>query len=417
LNCNGCSVTTLTFDIRLSDELNLSIIPIAIDHLERQGLDVLQQDNRLRMGEFAAREFLSFCQDLLETDLAEFRINQQSYQPISEMHQVFDMEWIDDVIQNERIISHFQPIVDATGNVYAYEMLARFHNADGQMIYPNAIFPAAKSRGRLYALDQVCRMTAVRAAAKLSGEKAFINFIPTSIYSPEFCLRSTIELAHETGVDPKQLVFEVVESEKVDDLEHLKRILGYYKSKGFQYALDRVCRMTAVRAAAKLSGEKAFINFIPTSIYSPEFCLRSTIELAHETGVDPKQLVFEVVESEKVDDLEHLKRILGYYKSKGFQYALDDVGEGYSTAEVLDELRPHYMKLDMQYVQGVATDTAKQAVAQSFLKKAQGVGSTPLAEGIENEEDFQWLKAQGYELFQGYYFGKPAPAPLAYKTV
>jgi len=332
LNCNGCSVNTLTFDIRLTGELNLSIIPIAIDYIERQGLDVLQKDNRLRMGEFAAREFLSFCQDLLETGLAEFRINQQSYQPISEMNQVFDMEWIDDVIQNERIVSHYQPIVDATGAVYAYEMLARFHGADGQMIYPNAIFPAAKSRGRLY-------------------------------------------------------------------------------------ALDRVCRMTAVRAAAKLSGEKAFINFIPTSIYSPEFCLRSTIELAHETGVDPKQLVFEVVESEKVDDLEHLKRILGYYKSKGFQYALDDVGEGYSTAEVLDELRPHYMKLDMQYVQGVATDTAKQTVAQSFLKKAQGVGSTPLAEGIENEEDFQWLKAQGYELFQGYYFGKPAAAPLEYKTV
>ncbi|MBT2582942.1 EAL domain-containing protein [Planococcus sp. ISL-109] len=332
MNCSSCSVSTLTFDIRLNGELNQSIIPIAIDHLERQGLDVLLKDTRLRMDEFGAREFLSFCEDLLETDLAEFRIHQQSYQPITEMRQVFDMEWIDEVIQNERVISHYQPIVDAERNVYAYEMLARFHDANGKMIYPNTIFPAAKSRGRLY-------------------------------------------------------------------------------------ALDRVCRMTAVRAAAKLSGEKAFINFIPTSIYSPEFCLRSTIELAHETGVDPKQIVFEVVESEKVDDLEHLKHILGYYKSRGFQYALDDVGEGYSTAEVLDELKPHFMKLDMQYVHGVANDTAKQSVAQSFLQKAQGVGSTPLAEGIETEEDFLWLKEQGYQLFQGYYFGKPAAEPLAYKTV
>ena len=129
--------------------------------------------------------------------------------------------------------------------------------------------------------------------------------------------------------------------------------------------------MTAVRAAGQLSDEKAFINFIPTSIYSPEFCLRSTIELAQQTGVDPNQWVFEVVESEKVDDLEHLKRILGYYKSRGFQYALDDVGEGYSTAEVLDELKPHFMKLDMQYVFGVAQDAEKQLVAKSFLDKAQ----------------------------------------------
>ena len=83
----------------------------------------------------------------------------------------------------------------------------------------------------------------------------------------------------------------------------------------------------------------------------------------------------------------------------------------------MNEFAEYLSKLDMQYVQGVSTDTAKQTVAQSFLKKAQGVGSTPLAEGIENEEDFQWLKAQGYELFQGYYFGKPAAAPLEYKTV
>lgn len=331
MNCNSCSVTTLSFDIRLTGELNRSIIPIAIDHLERQGLDVLVKDNRLIMGEFGAREFLSFCEDLLESDFAEFRINRESFQPITEMRQVFDMEWIDEVIQNEQIVSHYQPIVDAERNVFAYEMLARFHDAGGNMIYPNTIFPAAKSRGRLY-------------------------------------------------------------------------------------ALDRVCRMTAVRATAQLSGEKAFINFIPTSIYSPEFCLRSTIELAHETGVDPKQLVFEVVESEKVDDLEHLKRILGYYQSQGFQYALDDVGEGYSTAEVLHELKPHFMKLDMQYVHGVARDADKQTVARSFLQKAQMVGSTPLAEGIETEEDFLWLKEQGYELFQGYYFGKPAAAPLTRKA-
>lgn len=331
MNCHNCSVSNLTFDIRLSGEANLSIIPIVARHLERQGLEVAVKGNRLRTGEFGAREFLAFCEHLLDRGQAEFRINQESYQPISSMHEVFEMEWIDEVIQNERIVSHFQPIVDQERNVYAYEMLARFYGEDGQTIYPNAIFPAAKSRGRLY-------------------------------------------------------------------------------------ALDRVCRMTAVRASSQLNGEKAFINFIPTSIYSPEFCLRSTIELAHETGVDPKQLVFEVVESEKVDDLEHLKRILGYYKSRGFQYALDDVGEGYSTAEVLDELKPHFMKLDMKYVDGVANDTAKQAVAQSFLQKAQAAGSTPLAEGIETEEDFLWLKTQGYELFQGYYFGKPAPAPLATKT-
>lgn len=287
---------------------------------------VVRKGSKLQMDEQGAQELLDFCNDLLNPEDAMFRINQETWQPLSEMEHVFNMSWIDDVIKNERLSCHYQPIVDANGKVFAYEMLSRFQNEDGSTIYPNEIFPAAKARGRLY-------------------------------------------------------------------------------------ALDRVCRMTAVKHAAVLKGEKAFINFIPTSIYSPEFCLRSTTELANEMGVDPKTLVFEVVESEHVEDMDHLKKILAYYKARGFQYALDDVGEGYSTVEVLAELKPKYMKLDMKYVQGVARDAEKQAVAMSFLNKAIEIESVPLAEGIEVEEDFRWLKDKGYELFQGYYFGKPAAEP------
>lgn len=326
MECNNCTVASLKFEIRLEGELNSSVLEQVAEFLERREMAVVRKENKLQMDEKGAREFLDFCNDLLNPDEATFRINRESWQPLAAMEHVFNMAWIDDVIKHERLICHYQPIVDVYGKVFAYEMLSRFQNEDGSTIYPNEIFPAARSRGRLY-------------------------------------------------------------------------------------ALDRVCRMTAVKHAAVLNGEKAFINFIPTSIYSPEFCLRSTTDLANELGVDPKQLVFEVVESEQVGDMDHLKRILSYYKEKGFQYALDDVGEGYSTAEVLAELKPKYMKLDMKYVQGVAEDIEKQAVAMNFLKKALEIDSVPLAEGIEVEEDFAWLKNKGYQLFQGYYFGKPAATP------
>lgn len=166
--------------------------------------------------------------------------------------------------------------------------------------------------------------------------------------------------------------------------------------------------MTAVRFASFID-KKAFINFIPTSIYSPEFCLKSTVQLANRLGVDPDQLVFEVVETDKVDDTEHLKTILAYYREKGFRYALDDVGAGFSTAELLSELRPHYMKLDMKYVQGVSKDPGKQKTAEALLEQALRLKSVPLAEGIETRVDFEWLRDRGYQLFQGYLFGKPAP--------
>ncbi|MGO1058287.1 EAL domain-containing protein [Planococcus sp. FY231025] len=327
MECNNCTVASLKFEIRLEGELNSSVLEQVAEFLERRNIAVTRKENKLQMDEQGAREFLDFCNDLLDPAEAVFRINQEDWKPLSEMEHVFNMEWIDDVIRYERLSCHYQPIIDADGKVFAYEMLARFRNEDGTVIYPGEIFPAAKSRGRLY-------------------------------------------------------------------------------------ALDRVCRMTAVKHAAVLKGEKAFINFIPTSIYSPEFCLRSTTELANKLGVDPQQLVFEVVETEQVNDLDHLKKILAYYKEKGFEYALDDVGEGYSTIEMLADLKPNYMKLDMQYVQGAANDPAKQEVALQFLKKALEIGSVPLAEGIEERADFDWLKEQGYQLFQGYYFGKPSPAPM-----
>ncbi|EGA91308.1 diguanylate cyclase/phosphodiesterase [Planococcus donghaensis MPA1U2] len=327
MQCNSCTVAAIKFEIKLEGQTNLSALPMVIEHLKRREIDVVLKGNKLQIDEKGAREFLDFCNDLLVMETATFRINQEAWQPLQEMSKVFAMEWIDAVIKEERIVCHYQPIVDGDENIYAFEMLARFQNEDGSMIYPNEIFPAAKTRGRLY-------------------------------------------------------------------------------------ALDRVCRMTAVKYAAALNGTKAFINFIPTSIYSPEFCLRSTIALSEKLGVNPNSLVFEVVETEKVDDIDHLKKILSYYKSRGFDYALDDVGEGYSTIELLADLKPKYMKLDMQFVQGVATDTKKQEIAKKFLEKAQEIGSIPLAEGIETRQDFDWLKQLGYQLFQGYYFGKPAATPI-----
>ena len=183
------------------------------------------------------------------------------------------------------------------------------------------------------------------------------------------------------------------------------------KVRGKLYALDRACRLAAVEYAQKLP-DKVFINFLPTSIYSPEFCLRSTVSLAKRLNIEPARFIFEVVETEKVEDIEHLKHILNYYKERGFRYALDDVGEGFSTVELLADITPHYMKLDRQFVEGVADDPHKQQVARFYLEKALSIGSTPLAEGIERREDYLFLKDMGYQLFQGFYFSRPQADPV-----
>ena len=327
MNCTNCLIEKNKYEIRFEGDHNQFIMGEIVNRLSRRDIEVEVQANIFMMKETEVKELVDFCKDHLETIGVSFRLNHQEWRPFSELEKILDQQWVDEVINQKLIVCHFQPIVDAKGEIFAYEILSRFQKEDGTAVSPKDIFSAAKSRGRLY-------------------------------------------------------------------------------------ALDRLCRMTAVRASAFIKNKKAFINFIPTSIYSPEFCLQSTIRVANQMGVDPSQLVFEVVETEQVDDIDHLKTILTYYKEKGFQYALDDVGEGFNTIELLQDITPQYMKLDIQYVQGVANDGKKQQTAKGFLQKALEVGSIPLAEGVELREDFEWLKQVGYQLFQGYLFGRPAPHPI-----
>lgn len=314
-------------DFKVEGNSNKQVLPAVIDFLQGRAQRLEENGDYFTLRENDAKDFVDYCLDHMDISQISFKVPNQDWKPLKRIEELFEIEWVDRVIREEQIICYYQPIVDLDNNIYAYEILSRFLDDKGEMLFPGEVFSAAKERGRLY-------------------------------------------------------------------------------------ALDRICRMTAVKYAAKLDNKKAFINFIPTSIYSPEHCLKSTTELANSLDLDPKNLVFEVVETEKVEDINHLKKIMAFYKERGFQYALDDVGEGHSTLQMLEEIQPHYMKLDMKYVQGVATHSEKQRVALQFLQKAQEIHSIPLAEGIEEKEDFEWLKEAGYQLFQGYYFGKPQPNPI-----
>ncbi|RHW34715.1 EAL domain-containing protein [Lysinibacillus yapensis] len=321
--CNACFSGNLDYSIKFEGEKNWSFLPILVVYLKKRNHLIHYKNTMVEVKEEAIVELVGFFKENLDCEAIFFSVDRVNWKPIHLISQTYEARWVDDILVKNSAFNYIQPIVDGSENVYGYEMLARFHDGNGGVLSPFEVFNAAKLRSRTFSLDRLCRLTAVKSAAFVSG--------------------------------------------------------------------------------------KVFINFIPTAIYSPEHCLQSTVQLANELNIEPSRFVFEVVETEEVEDLAHLKKILMYYKEKGFEYALDDVGEGFSTAEALKQLEPHFMKLDMKYVQGVSMDERKQAVAKDFLNTALRVGAVPLAEGIEKREDFIWLKNEGYKLFQGYYFGKPSP--------
>lgn len=186
------------------------------------------------------------------------------------------------------------------------------------------------------------------------------------------------------------------------------------KQSGLHSFLDRSARISAIKASALYlkQGIKRFINFLPSSIYNPNYCLSHTFQAIDHFNQDPRDFVFEVVETEKISNVVHLKNIFKVYKEHGIQVALDDVGAGYSTLELLAELKPDYVKIDRDLVSYCDQNNEKKQKITDIITCAHSFGATVLAEGIERKEELEFCKSKQVGLGQGYLFGKPAASPL-----
>jgi EAL domain-containing protein (putative c-di-GMP-specific phosphodiesterase class I) len=237
--------------------------------------------------------------------------------------------WLLDLLREERVISHFQPIVHAADprRPFAHEALLRGLDPTGGLVSPGRLFDAARNAGLLFQLDLLARRTAIYDAARndLTG-----------------CL---------------------------------------------------------------------FINFNPTAIYDPTFCLRTTVAAIDATGFSRDQIVFEVTESDRAQDAGHLQRILAFYRNAGFRIALDDFGSGYSSLNLLHQLRPDFLKLDIELIRGVHADPYKALIARKIIETARELGLQTVAEGIETPEELVWVQEHGADFVQGYLLGRPASVP------
>ena len=184
-----------------------------------------------------------------------------------------------------------------------------------------------------------------------------------------------------------------------------------------RYAFDQVCRVKAVKLAARL-GMKAMlsINFMPNAVYKAEYCIRTTLAAAESAGFDTRKIIFELIETEDLISLDHLVDIIRTYQEMGFKTALDDFGTGYSRYNILIASPPDILKLDMDLIRDIHKEPNKQAVVSGILKMMTQLGGKVLAEGVETEAEYFWLRSQGITLYQGYLFAKPGfeelPEPI-----
>ncbi len=114
----------LNFEVALERETNRSIMPSVLHHLKRQGFPVREKQGRLIIEEPAMKDFQDFCQDHMDASSVWFRLRNQEWRPLSVLDQVWESEWIDEVIDKQLLTCHSQPIVTPERAVYAYYPLS-----------------------------------------------------------------------------------------------------------------------------------------------------------------------------------------------------------------------------------------------------------------------------------------------------
>lgn len=132
--------------------------------------------------------------------------------------------------------------------------------------------------------------------------------------------------------------------------------------------------------------------------------------ILEETGFPPRRLSIEITESAVVAELDSALRIIQGLRAAGVRLALDDFGTGYSSLSQLANVPFDKIKIDHSFIQNFLTNDKQMKIVRTVVALGNGLHCATLAEGIEEEEQYDALRDLGCELGQGYLFARPMPA-------
>jgi EAL domain-containing protein (putative c-di-GMP-specific phosphodiesterase class I) len=172
---------------------------------------------------------------------------------------------------------------------------------------------------------------------------------------------------------------------------------------GLRTELEIAAVRLALASAAPLPDDVyVSINASPATLLDDRFH-------AALAAVAGDRLVVEITENATVENYGTLVEALRPLRERGFRFAVDDAGAGYSSMQHILQLRPDFIKLDMSLTRDIDRDPARRALADALIGFAHDVGSRIVAEGVETQEELRTLQRLGADAVQGYLIGRPRP--------
>lgn len=153
-----------------------------------------------------------------------------------------------------------------------------------------------------------------------------------------------------------------------------------------------------------------FLNFEPSLINSFDENIKDTsfIDIIDELAIPYKNFMIEIKEDE-ISNTVALEKFCKKFKDLGFSIALDDFGTGSSTFDRVNTIRPNLIKIDRSLFKDVNNNHINKEILKAIAKMSHNLGIRVLAEGVEDEDAICVSMKSSINLFQGYYFCKPAP--------
>jgi EAL domain-containing protein (putative c-di-GMP-specific phosphodiesterase class I) len=188
----------------------------------------------------------------------------------------------------------------------------------------------------------------------------------------------------------------------------------YARQRGMTVELDLACLRRSISAARDLARQgKIFLNVHPRALAAGRQLVRTLVEEAGDCEVPLTSLVLEITEQEKLATTAETRESLDELRAYGVQFALDDVGVSYSHLDLIDSIRPSYLKISQEFGTDFEKDPSRQKIIRNIVSLAQDFECEIILEGVETAATSQAASEIGARYAQGFFYARPSePAML-----
>jgi diguanylate cyclase (GGDEF)-like protein/PAS domain S-box-containing protein len=280
-------------------------------------------------------------------------------------------------------------------------------NIDNLLRYADTAMYQSKSSGRntIRFYDSAMQL-AIDTRAELNDE------LHLALKQQQFCLHYQIQIDHLHRPIGAEVLLRWVHPEL--GLVSPAKFIPLAEETGLiipigMWVLQTACAQLAAWQHDELTRDLTLaVNVSAKQFHEADF-VKKVEEVLLDTGAKPYLLKLELTESSMLDNIEKTILKMREIQMLGVSFSMDDFGTGYSSLQYLKRLPLSQIKIDQSFVRDIVSDPNDASIVQTIIAMTSALGLSVIAEGVENEEQRQFLELRGCEAFQGYLFSKPVP--------